>query len=387
MWNPASSGRPLLVLGAALALAACGAGDSAQAPAAPEVGFITVRAESAALTTELPGRTVPYMVSDVRPQVSGIIRTRLFEEGAAVSKGQTLYQIDPAPYQAAYNQAQATLARAEATLRAVASRAARTADLADVDAVSKQEAEDAASAHGQAMADVAAARAGVEAARINLGYTRITAPISGRIGRSAITPGALVTADQPTPLATIQALDPIYVDVTRSSTELLKLRRTFGANGGAGKDDVTARVELTLQDGTRYPTPGELKFSEVSVDPRSGAVVLRAVFPNRDGMLMPGMYVRATLTEGVDEQAIVVPQRAITRDQRGRPYAMVVGQDNKVEQRFVEAPRTIGNRWLITDGLKEGDRVVVEGLQRAAPGAVVKPVEAKAAALTPAKAG
>lgn len=373
--------RQILAISGAVTLAACGA-EQAAPPPVPEVGVITVQPAPVRLTTELPGRTAPYMISEVRPQVSGLIQKRLFEEGASVQKGQLLYQIDPAPNQAAHDQAKAALARAEATLRAISTRAARMRDLVGIDAVSKQDADDASAAHGQAIADVAAARAALQTARINLGYTRVLAPISGRIGRSSFTPGALVTAGQAAPLAVIQSLDPIYVDVTQSSTEMLKLKQAFASGKLARGGDATARVELALQDGSKYPVHGQLKFSEVSVDPTSGSVVLRAEFPNPNGLLLPGMYVRATLIEAIDEQAIVVPQQGITRDQRGRAVAFVVGADHKIAQRFVETGKAIGNGWLVTAGLKSGDRLVIDGVQHAQPGTVVKPVPIKLRAAT-----
>ena len=371
-----SRARQILVISAAVAVSACGT-EQAAPPPAPEVGIVVVQPAPVRLTTELPGRTAPHMVSEVRPQVSGLIQKRLFEEGAYVQKGQLLYQIDPAPNQAAHDQAKAALARAEATARAISARAARTRDLVSIDAVSKQDADDAGAAHGQAVADVAAARAALQTARINLGYTRVVAPISGRIGRSSFTPGALVTAGQVAPLAVIQSLDPIYVDVTQSSTEMLKLKQALASGKLVQGGDATARVALSLQDGSQYPAHGRLKFSEVSVDPTSGSVVLRAEFPNPNGLLLPGMYVRATLVEAIDQQAIVVPQQGITRDQRGRAVALVVDADHKVSQRFVETGKAIGNGWLVTAGLKSGDRLVVDGLQRAQPGTVVKPVAIK----------
>jgi len=360
-------------------LAGCTAAETAPPQTLPEVGVMTVATEAAELRAQLPGRTAPFTVSDVRPQIGGLIQSRHFREGGSVRKGQLLYQVDAAPFRAAYDQARANLARAEATLRSAGARAARFGELVDIDAVSRQEADDAAAAKAQAQADVAAARAAVQTARINLGYTRITAPISGRIGRSSFTPGALVTAGQAAPLATIQSLDPIYVDITQSSAEMLRLKRAVAQGNLARGGDATARVNLTLADGSRYPLEGVLEFSEVSVDPSTGAVVLRARFPNPDGTLLPGMYVKASLTEAIDPDAILVPQAAITRDEKGRAVAMVVGDGDKIERRLVAAPRTIGNRWFVTAGLKPGESLVVDGFQNFRPGDRVKPVATKSA--------
>ncbi|MCH8686590.1 efflux RND transporter periplasmic adaptor subunit [Pedomonas mirosovicensis] len=378
-----NAGKLALVLMLGTALAGCKTEQTAQNAPAPEVGVIVLKPESAALTSELPGRLTPYMVSDVRPQVGGIIQKRLFEEGSMVKKGQLLYQIDPAPYQAAYDQAVANLARAEATLKSTANRAGRYAELVKINAVSKQDAEDALAARDQAAAEVAAAKAAVQNARINLDYTRVEAPISGRIGRSTFTPGALVTAGQAEALATIQTLDPIYVDVTQSSTEMLQLREAFAQGSLKDGKDATANVDLILPNGARYGHRGTLKFSEVSVDPSSGTVVIRALVPNPDGTLLPGMYVKAVLTEGVDPNAILAPQEAISRDEKGNPVAMLVGKDGKVERRVVKTSRVIGNRWLITGGLAPGERLIVDGFQKIRPGVPVKTVAAAQAGAAP----
>lgn len=361
----------VVVLGAALT--ACGSQEQPQSAPTPEVGVLTLQPEAATLTSELAGRLASSMVSEVRPQVGGIIQKRLFEEGSMVKKGQLLYQIDPAPYQAAYDQAVANLKRAEATLKAVKARAERYAGLVEIDAVSKQDADDALAARGQAEAEVAAARAAVQTARINLDYTRVTAPISGRIGRSTFTPGALVTAGQPQPLATIHTLDPIYVDVTQSGTELMSLREAF-VQGRLKGGETTAKVRLMLPNGKEYAHEGELKFSEVSVDPSTGSAVIRASFPNPDGILLPGMYVKALLTEGIDPDAILAPQEAISRNERGEAVAMLVNAEGKVEPRIVNAVRTVGNKWLIAEGLKAGDKLIVEGFMKIQPGAPVKAV-------------
>lgn len=362
----------VVVLGAALT--ACGSQEQPQSAPTPEVSVLTIQPEAATLTSELAGRLASSMVSEVRPQVGGIIQKRLFEEGSMVKKGQLLYQIDPAPYQAAYDQAVANQKRAEATLKSVKARAERYAGLVEIDAVSKQDADDALAAKGQAEAEVAAAKAAVQTARINLEYTKVTAPISGRIGRSTFTPGALVTAGQPQPMATIHTLDPIYVDVTQSGTELMSLREAFVKGQLKGGDETTAKVRLVLPNGKEYGHEGKLKFSEVSVDPSSGSAVIRASFPNPDGILLPGMYVKAMLTEGIASDAILAPQEAISRNERGEAVAMLVNGESKVELRIVNAVRTVGNKWLIAEGLKAGDKLIVEGFMKIQPGAPVKAI-------------
>jgi membrane fusion protein (multidrug efflux system) len=364
-----------LLLFGTLALAACGKeAPTGGPPPAPEVGVITLKTERVALTTELSGRTSPYQVAEVRPQVSGIVQKRLFTEGSEVRAGQTLYQIDPATYQAALASAEANLARAEANLLPAKLKAERFRELIAIKAVSQQDDDNAQAALKQAEADIAAAKAAVDSARINLNYTSVTAPISGRIDRSSVTPGALVTANQAASLATIQQLDPIYVDVSRSSSEMLQLRRQF-ANGTLRTDAAgAARVKLRFEDGSPYPLAGALKFSEASVDPGTGTVTLRTLFPNPEQLLLPGMFVRAVLEEGVAENALLVPQRSVTRNQAGAPTALVVGAEEKVELRLVKVTRTVGENWLVEDGLKPGDRVILEGLQRARPGTVVKAV-------------
>ncbi len=384
---------PVLPLGAVLALAALGAA-CAKPPAGPpqgpaEVGVVTMAPEKVVLTTELPGRTSPFLVAEVRPQVNGILRERAFEEGSDVKAGALLYQIDPAPYQAAFEQAKASLAMAEANVPAARSRAERMKGLVAIHAVGQQDYDDAVAALQQAEASVAAAKATVESARINLSYTPIRAPISGRTGRSSVTVGALVTAYQPVPLATVQQLDPIYVDVAQSSAELLRLQKGF-KGGALTKDASWSRVKLILEDGTPYPREGKLKFREVTVDPATGSVTLRMVFPNPDHVLLPGMYVRAVVEEGVLSDAILVPQQGVARTPKGDPYALVAGPDGKVEQRMLTVGRAIGDRWLVTSGLAAGDQVIVEGTQRVRPGADVKAVPFAAtepAAQGPAAAG
>ena len=365
------------VLALGVTISGCGKKTPAGGPtssAPPEVGIVVVKPEKVSLTTELSGRTVPLMIAEVRPQVGGIIRKRLFTEGSDVKAGQLLYQIDPATYQAGFASAKAAEARAEANLIAVRLKAGRYQDLVKITAVSQQDNDDAQAALKQAEADLASTKAAVETARINLAYTRVTAPISGRIGRSTVTDGALVTASQPTALATIQHLGSMYVDVTQSSAELLKMKQHL-ASGLLKSGGVTqTRVKLLLEDGTQYPLPGTLKFSEVTVDQSTGSITLRAIFPNPKQTLLPGMFVRAILEEGVSEQAILVPQRGVTRTPKGDAVVMLVGAEEKVEPRPIKVVRTVGDNWLVSEGLKEGDRVILEGLQKARPGTPVKAV-------------
>src|SRR6266581_5906377 len=339
---------------AGLMMTGCGKKTAAAPPPAgpPEVGVAVVQPEHVALTTELPGRTSPNLIAEVRPQVGGIIQKRLFTEGSDVKAGQVLYQIDPASYQAAYASARAAQARAEATLDTVRLKAERYRDLVKIKAVSQQDNDDAQASLKQAEADVASTKAAVETARINLAYTKVTAPISGRIGRSTVTDGALVTASQTAAMATIQQLSSIYVDVTQSSAELLKLKQNL-ASGLLKHDGANqARVKLLLEDGSAYPLPGSLKFSEVTVDQSTGSITLRAIFPNPKQTLLPGMFVRAILEEGVNEQAILVPQRGVTRDTSGNALVMVVGAEEKVEPRIITVARTVGDSWLVSAGLK-----------------------------------
>lgn len=340
----------------------------------PEVAVTVIREEPVAITTELPGRTSAYLVAEVRPQVSGIIQKRLFTEGADVKADDVLYQIDPAPYQASYNNAKAALARAEANLPAVRSRVERYKDLVAIKAVSQQDYDDAIAVLKQAEADIEFNKAAVEAARINLAYTQVRAPISGRIGKSNVTVGALATAHQGFALTTIQQLDPIYVDATQSSANLLQLKRNMAAGRikGAGPDQ--ARVKLLLEDGTPYPLEGSLKFSDVTVDPSTGSFILRMVFPNPNHTLLPGMYVRPVVQEGIAGRAVLVPQQAVFRDPKGNPIAMIVDPEGKVEPRMIGVDRAIGDKWLVISGLKVGDRVIVEGIQKVRPGASVKVV-------------
>jgi len=343
-------------------------------PPIAEVSVVTLKLQRVMLTTELPGRTSAYLIAEVRPQVGGIIQKRLFTEGSDVKEGEVLYQIDPAVYQATYNSAKAALAKAEANLIPIRLKAGRYAELVKINAVSQQDYDDASAALKQADADVEAGKAAVETARINLAYTRVTAPISGRIGRSSVTNGALVTASQPAALATIQQLSPIYVDVTQSSAELLRLQQNLASGLLKSNSSAQARVRLLLEDGSPYPLPGTLKFSEVTVDQSTGSITLRAIFPNPKHTLLPGMFVRAILEEGVNEHAILVPQRGVTRNPAGNAMVMVVGNEEKVEPRVIKVVRTVGENWLVSEGLKAGDRVIVEGLQKARPGTPVKAV-------------
>ena len=340
----------------------------------PEVAVITVQTEQATLTTELTGRTSAFGVAEIRPQVSGLIQKRLFTEGSDVKAGQVLYQIDPAPFQAALDNANAALGRAEANLPAIRLRAERFRELLVDKAVSQQDYDDADAALQQVKADIEYWKAAVETARINLGYTRITAPISGRIGKSNVTVGALVTAHQPSALSTIQQLDPIYVDVPQSTAELLRLQRRL--EEGRLKHDVRNqnKVKLILEDGTEYPLEGTLQFRDVTVEPTTGSVTLRIIFPNPKRVLLPGMFVRAVVKEGVNKQALLIPQQAVSRDPKGNPVVLIVNAGGKVEQRMLTLDRAIGDKWLVASGLAPGDRVIVEGMQKVRPGATVKVV-------------
>ena len=370
------------VLAAACILAGCQAsGDKAPGPAGPpEVAVVEMKPERIAITTELPGRTSACLIAEVRPQVSGIIQQRFFKEGSDVKAGDVLYQIDPATYQAAYDSARAALARAEANISRTRALAERYRELVEIRAVSRQEYDDATAALKQAEAEIAAGKAAVETARINLAYTRVTAPIAGRIGKSSVTVGALVMAGQGMPLAVIQQIDPVYVDVTQSSAVLLQLQKAM-ASGALKRDSANrAKVKLILEDGTAYPQEGALQFQDVTVDQTTGSYILRIVFPNPKRVLLPGMFARAVLEEGVSEQALLVPQQGVSRDPKGNPLALIVDAENKVQQRVLTLVRTIGDRWLVSDGLAPGDRVVVEGMQKVRPGAVVKAVPFAAAA-------
>ena len=357
---------------AGLPLAGCGKTKSAAPPPGgpPEVGVVTVQPQRTALTTELPGRTSASLVAEVRPQVSGIIQKRVFTEGSDVKAGQLLYQIDPSTYQAAFASARAAEARSEANLLPARLKEERYRELVKIKAVSQQDYENAYAALKQAEADVASAKAALETARINLAYTKVTAPISGRISRSTVTGGALVTANQQTALATIQQLETMNVDMTQSNADLLKLKQNL-ANGVLKKSGST-QVKLLLEDGSPYPMTGTLKLSEVTVDQSTGSVTMRAVFPNPKQTLLPGMFVRAIVEEGINEKAILVPQRGVTRNPKGDAMVILVGAEEKVEPRQIKVARTVGDSWLVSEGLKTGDRVILEGIQRARPGTPVK---------------
>jgi membrane fusion protein (multidrug efflux system) len=362
---------------ALLMLAACDGKQQGAPGGMPpaDVSVLTVQPQKITLSTELPGRTSAYRVAEVRPQVGGIVVKRLFEEGTEVKAGQQLYQIDPATYQASVQSALADLAKAKATLKTAEAKAARYADLVQINAVSRQDYDDTVATLDQDKAQILVAEAEVATAKINLDYTKVYAPISGRIGKSSVTEGALVTAGQSTALATITQLDPIYVDVNQSSSELLRLRQDVAAGKLSQNDADKAAVTLTL-DGSNHPydQPGELKFSEVTVDTSTGAVQVRALFPNPQKALYPGLFVRARVEQGVREQAILVPQQAVVRNADGTAMVWVVGAEDKAEPRPVTTSQNIGDKWLVDSGLKSGERVITEGIQKVRPGAPVHPV-------------
>jgi membrane fusion protein, multidrug efflux system len=368
--------RYFLALASGLLLGGCQNthGRPAAPPPVTEVATVTVGTQPVVLTTDLPGRTSAYRIAEIRPQVDGIIKKLLFEEGAEVATGQALYQIDPASFQAALQNAMASLGKAEANLPAVRSKEERYREALSDNAVSRQDYDDAAAALKQAEADVQLWKATVETARINLGYTRITAPISGRTGRSNVTEGALVTAHQPVPLVTIQQLDPVFVDVPQATSELLRLKRRLKDRRLTRNGTKQNKVKILLEDGTKYPLEGTLQFRDVSVDPMTGSVTLRILVPNPDRVLLPGMYVRAVVTEGVNEQAILVPQQGVARDPKGNPLALIVDGEGNVEQRMLGLDRAIEDKWLVSSGLSPGDRMIVEGLQNVRPGDAVKVV-------------
>ena len=391
LWKILSAnGLFLLALLAAFSLTACDE-QAQQARPLATVTYLEIVPEKLTLTTELPGRTSAFMVSEVRPQVGGIIQKRLFTEGTDVQQGDVLYQIDPSLFQAAYDNAHAALQRAEANVKSAILLAQRYEKVVKLRAVSKQEYDDAVAGQGRAEAEVAAARAALDSARINLEYTKVIAPVSGRIGRSTVTPGALVTQNQPNPLGTIQQLDPIYVDVTQSSMELLRLKKAYASGALKSSGEGAMRATLKLEDGSHYttrtvrkdqatgkdiaeevPVIGSLKFSEVAVEQSTGVITIRAVFPNPDGILLPGMYVRAILEEGVDENAIRIPQKTVVRNTKGLPVVQVLqkqeGGDGGKERylpeaRVIAVDRAVGHEWLVREGLKAGERIVLVGLQ------------------------
>ncbi|OPY85746.1 MAG: Multidrug resistance protein MexA precursor [Smithella sp. PtaU1.Bin162] len=364
----------LVVLAAGLILSGCSEQKKGMPMPAPEVAFVTLQPKKVIMTNELSGRTSANLVAEVRPQVGGIIQKRLFTEGSDVEAGQALFQIDPAIYQASYDNARAALARSEAQLSTLQLKADRLRELLADKAVSQQDYDDAAAALKQVQADIQYGKATLETARINLQYTTIKAPISGRIGRSNITEGALVTAHQPTALATIQQMDPMYVDVTQSTAELMQLRRRFTEGRLERNGSVEDKVRLILEDNTTYNREGTFKFRDVTVDPTTGSVILRLVFPNPQGVLLPGMFVRAVVEEGVNSKALLVPQQAVSRDTKGNPNVLLVDAQGKVEQRVLSVDRAIGDTWLVSSGLAPGDRVIVEGILKVRPGMLVKAI-------------
>jgi membrane fusion protein (multidrug efflux system) len=363
----------VLASSAVLALTACGNGakQQQQAPQGPApVGYVVVREEPVTLTTELPGRTTAFETSEVRPQVNGLVLERLFVEGDVVHKGQPLYRIDPAPYEAQVASARAALTRARSSIASSAALARRYGELVKINAIARQEFENAQTTAAQAQADVAAQQAALRTAQIDLARTTIRAPITGRIGRSVFTTGALVSASQTNALATIQRLDPIYVDIQESSSDLLKLRQQILS--GQLTRDGNAHVKLKLEDGSEYGPQGTLRFADVTVDPTTGSQVIRALFPNPNGLLLPGMFVRASLVEGTQANGMLVPQRAVSRDEKGLATVMVIGAGNKVEVRTLQTSRAIGDNWLATSGIKSGDKIIVEGGMMLRPGMPVQ---------------
>ncbi len=369
--------RSICVATAALALAACGQKQSAPPQQTPEVGVITVEPTPVPVLTELPGRTSAFLVAQVRARVDGIVQRREFTEGSEVKAGQRLYKIDPAPYLASLNSAKAALAKAEANLASTTAQANRYKVLVAANAVSKQDYDNAVAAQGQAAADVASAKASVETAQINLGYTDVVAPISGRTGVSQVTPGAYVQASQATLMDTIQRIDTVYVDLTQSSLDGLKLRREMQEGRLKTSGEGAAKVTLILEDGRPYPLAGKLQFSDVTVDQATGSVTIRAVFPNPDRVLLPGMFVRARIEEGVNETAMLVPQIGVTHDPKGAAVALVVASDNKVAPHVLDTGGMRGADWIVNHGLQPGDRVIVQGTEKVRPGMTVKAVPAQ----------
>lgn len=376
----------VLMLSGSLALTGCNDKEAQQgAPHAPQVGVVTLKTEPLNVTTELPGRTAAFRIAEVRPQVGGIILKRNFVEGSEIKAGTSLYQIDPATYQAAYNSAKGDLVKAQANAQIYRLTVTRYKPLLGTNYISKQDYDTAVATAAQADAAVVSAKAAVENARINLAYTKVTSPISGRIGISSVTEGALVSTGQTNALATVQQLDPIYVDVTQSSNDFLRLKQEL-ADGSLKQVNGKAQVKLLLDNGKEYSQAGTLEFSDVTVDETTGSITLRAIFPNPNDALLPGMFVRARLDEGVNDNALLVPQQGITRNPRGDATAMVIGADNKVEIRTVTTTQAIGDKWVVTDGLKSGDKVIVTGLQKIKPGVQVTAQEVDQNAAAPATA-
>lgn len=363
-----------VILIAGFLFSSCGDRKAGGPPPPPEVAVVTIQSRQVAATTELPGRTSAHLIAEVRPQVAGIILKRQFTEGAYVQAGQVLFQIDPSLYQATLDNAKAALARSEAQLSTIQLKAARLKELLAEKAVSQQDYDDAAAALKQVQADIQYGKATVETARINLKHTTLTAPISGRIGRSGVTEGALVTSHQPLPLATIQQLDPMFVDVTQSTADILRLRRQLQEGRIEHSMKHLDGVRLLLEDGSEYPWKGTLQFQDVTVDPTTGSVILRMVFPNSKGILLPGMFVRTVIQEGIRKNAILVPQQAVSRDLKGNPFTFVVDSKGIAQQRPLTLDRTVGDAWLVTSGLGSGERVIVEGMLKVKPGATVRTV-------------
>jgi membrane fusion protein (multidrug efflux system) len=372
--------RTLYLLAALVVLGGCvNAKEAPPAPPPPEVSVVTVHKTSVPVVTELPGRTSAYLVAQVRARVDGIVLRREFTEGADVKAGQRLYQIDPTPYRATLDSALGTLQKAQANLAAMTAQAERYKILIGGNGVSKQEYDNAIASQGQAAADVASGAAAVQTARINLGYTDVVSPISGRTGPSLVTQGAYVQASAATLLTTVQQIDPIYVDLTQTSLAGLQLRRDVASGQLKVNGPNQAKVTLTLEDGTKYPATGTLQFTDITVDPGTGSVTVRAVFPNPDHVLLPGMFVRASIEEGVNDNALLVPQVGVTHNPQGQATALVVGPNSKVELRTIQASRTSGANWVVDGGLKDGERVIVSGVQKVQPGMSVRTVDAAAA--------
>ncbi len=391
--QPIRRSQPLLqstvtLLASALFLTACGQPVPAAqgaGPAVVPVGVVTLQAQDVTLSRELPGRVQAAQIAEIRPQVSGIVLARHFTEGSTVTAGTALYQIDPAPFEAALLSAKAAEAKAKANIASSKAKAERYRELLKIKAVSRQDFDEAEAAFLQAQAELQSAKAQINSAQINLNYSKVLAPISGQIGKSTVTTGALVSSGQSQSLATVTQLDPIYIDLTQSSSELLALKQAL-AKGTVGTAATQTEVSLTLEDGTPYAHKGTLQFSEVTVNPDTGSVTLRASFPNPDQLLLPGMYVRATVQEGLQANALLVPQRGVSRNAKGEATALVVSKDGKVEPRLLQTNRTIGSNWLVTAGLNDGDQLIVEGLQKVRPGAVVQAVPATSTAVTSAAA-
>ncbi|CAB3796869.1 putative efflux pump periplasmic linker TtgA [Paraburkholderia caffeinitolerans] len=361
---------------AAVVLAACGQKNSAPPPQTPEVGVVAVQPTSVPVVTELPGRTNAFLVAQVRARVDGIVLRREFTEGSVVKAGQRLYKIDPAPYIAALNNAKAALAKAKANLVTQNALVARYKVLVAANAVSKQDYDNAVAAQGQAQADVDSGKAAVDTAQINLGYTDVVSPITGKVGISQVTPGAYVQASQATLMSTVQQMDPVYVDLTQSSLDGLKLRRAVEAGRLKTNGPDAAKVSLVLEDGRTYSQQGKLQFTDVTVDQTTGSVTIRALFPNPDRVLLPGMFVRARIDEGTNENAFLVPQVGVQHDQKGQATVLLVDKDNKVVPHIIVTSGTQGQDWVVESGLNAGDRVIVQGTEKVRPGATVKAVDA-----------